>query len=177
MSECPFEQEILDALASRRWPARAGDELHAHVAACESCRDLAAVGHALMHDAEAAHDTSRVPSSASVWHRAQLRAREDAARTAMRPIGFVQGVAFAFGIAAAIAIGSWGLPLLAPLLPDVAGMASSITASLRAPSVSLPSLDLQALALLSNTTVQLALAAWAVLAPLAVYFTLHDSNS
>lgn len=166
MRECPFECDVLDALASHRWPARAGEELQAHVAACESCRDLAAVAGALINEEDVAYAAARVPSSASVWHRAQLRAREDAARAAMRPIGFVQGVAFAFGVAAAVGVAVWGLPLLASLLPDLSG----ITASLRAPSVALPSIELEAAALLSNTTVQLALAAWAILAPLALYF-------
>ena len=166
MKDCPFECDVLDALASRRWPARAGEELHAHVAACDSCRDLAAVAGALINEEDVAYTAAHVPSSASVWHRAQLRAREDAARTAMRPIGFVQGVAFAFGVAAAVAVAVWGLPMLASLLPDLSGL----TASLRAPAVSLPAIEFEATALLSNTTVQLALAAWAVLAPLALYF-------
>ena len=173
MNECPFESDVIDALASRRWPARAGEELQAHVAACAGCRDLAAVAHVLMNEADIAHEGSRVPSAASVWHRAQMRAREHAARTAMRPIGFVQGVACVFGVAAVTAIAAWGLPALAFLMPDLSGL----TASLRVPSVSLPSLDGQTLAVLSNTTVQLALAAWAVFAPVALYFTLRDSNS
>src|SRR5688572_3789810 len=104
MTECQFESDVIDALASRRWPARAGDELLAHVDSCASCRDLAAVASALMNEGETAYEVSRVPSSASVWHRAQMRAREEAARVATRPIGFVQGIAFSFGIAAIIAI-------------------------------------------------------------------------
>lgn len=168
MSECPFECDVLDALASRRWPARAGEELQAHVAACDNCRDLAAVAGALLNEGDAAYAGSHVPTAASVWHRAQLRARDDAARMAMRPIGFVQGVAFAFGVAAAVAVAVWGLPVLASVMPDLSG----ISASLRAPSVSMPSLEFEAAALLSNTAVQLALAAWALLAPLALYFAL-----
>ena len=170
MSDCPFESDVLDALASRRWPARAGEELQAHVAACDSCRDLASVAGALINEEDVAYAGAHVPSSAAVWHRAQLRAREDAARAAMRPIGFVQGLAFAFSVAAAIAVAVWGLPVLASLMPDLSG----ITASLHAPSLSMPT-DTQALALLSNTTVQVALAAWLVLlAPVAVYFALSN---
>lgn len=166
MSECPFECDVLDALASRRWPARAGEALQAHVAACESCRDLAAVAGALLSEEDVAYAAAHVPTAAFVWHRAQLRAREDAARMAMRPIGFVQGVAFAFGVATAVAVAVWGLPVVASIMPDFPGIA----ASLRAPSVSMPALEFEAAALLSNTAVQLALAAWALLAPVALYF-------
>lgn len=171
MNECCRESDVLDALASRRWPARADDDLRAHVSVCERCRDLAAVAGALIGEEDAAYAAARVPAAAAVWHRSQLRAREDAARTAMRPIGFVQGVAFAFGMAAAIAVGVWGLPVLASLVPDL----WRITASMRAPSVSLPTIDTQAVALLSNTTVQVALASWLVLlAPVAVYFAVSS---
>ena len=171
MTDCRFEQEVLDAIASRRWPARADEELRAHVSTCESCADLAAVAGALLNEDEIAWAEARVPSSGAVWHRAQLRAREEAARAATRPIGFVQGVAFACTIAAAIAVAVWGLPILGSMLPDMSGIA----ASLRAPSVSLPEVD--ATRLLSNTTLQIAAAVWVVLVPLALYFTLRDTNS
>lgn len=170
MTECPFEQDVLDAIASRRWPAKAGDELRAHVAACESCADLAGVAGALLHEEEAAYAEARVPAPAAVWHRAQLRAREEATRAATRPIGFVQGVAFACAVAAVIAAAVWGLPILGSMAPDLSGLA----ASLRAPSISLP--DIDATALLSNTALQIAAAVWVVLVPLALYFTLRDTN-
>jgi hypothetical protein len=168
MSECPFESDVLDALASRRWPARAGEELRAHVAACPGCADLAAVAGALLIEEDAAYAEARVPAPAVVWHRAQLRAREEAVRAATRPIGFVQGVAFACGVAAVIAAAVWGLPLL----PDAAGLWSR-----SAPSLSLPNVDIDAMALLSNTAVQIAAAGSALLASAALYFTLRDINS
>lgn len=165
MSDCRFESDVLDALASRRWPARAGAELQAHVRTCRSCADLAAVAGALLHEEEAAFDQARVPAAGAVWHRAQLRAREDAARAATRPIGFAQGVAFTFAVAAAIAVAAWGLPILAALAGSIA-----------IPSVPLPSVELDAMALLSTTTVQIAAVAWAVLIPLALYFTLREDH-
>ena len=87
-------------------------------------------------------------------------------RTATRPIGFVQGVAFAFGVALALGAAAWGLPLVAALLPDV----SPLVAWFRAPA---PSLDAPGTGmLLSNTIVQVALAGWLVLVPAALYFAL-----
>lgn len=171
MSDCAYESDVIDALASRRWPARAGDALRAHVSACASCRDLAAVADALMSEGELAQDQSRVPPAASVWHRAQLRAREEAVRAAARPIGFAQGMAFAFGIAAALAAAAWGLPIAAALLPDV----SQLAGSLRAPSLSMPGSEL-ASSLLMNTTLQLAAAACVIVTTVTLYFTLRDTN-
>lgn len=172
MSDCPFESDVLDALASRRWPAKAGGDLRAHVESCSSCADLAAVAGALLFEEEHAYAEARVPSSAAVWHRAQLRAREEAARAATRPIGFVQGLAFACGIAAVIAAGTWGLPILAAMLPSLGGAFSAM----RLPSISLPDVGADSTALLSNTILQIAVAALALFATFAVYFTLRDNN-
>lgn len=166
MSDCPFESDVLDALASHRWPAKAGDDLRAHVASCDSCHSLAVTAQALMSEHEMAYAEARVPSSAAVWHRAQLRAREEAVRAATRPIGFVQGVAFAFGVAFALGAAAWGLPVLAALLPDMA----PLVAWFRAPAPSLGAPD--AGSLLSSTIVQVALAGWLLLAPAALYFAL-----
>lgn len=166
MTECLFESDLLDALASHRWPAKAGGDLRAHVAACESCHSLAVTAQALMSEHEAAYAEARVPASAAVWHRAQLRAREEAVRAATRPIGFVQGVAFAFGVALALGAAVWGLPLLAAMMPDV----SPLVAWFRAPA---PSLDAPGdPGLLSSTLVQVAIAGWLLLAPAALYFAL-----
>ena len=173
MSECPFEGEVLDAIASRRWPARADTELRAHVETCGSCADLADVAGGLLLDEDAAYAAANVPPAGTVWQRAQIRAREDAVRTAARPMGFVQGLAFASALAACIAAAVWGLPLLASLLPDVSNAAGAV----RLPSIALPSVDIDAKALLSNAAIQIALAVWAVLLPTALYFTLRDSSS
>lgn len=170
MSDCPFESDLLDALASQRWPSRAGDELRQHVAGCESCRDLAATASALMFEHDAAHAGAAVPPSAVVWHRAQLRAREEATRAAMRPIGFIQGVAFACAIALAIGVATWAGPMLASLLPDGAAIMSWF----RVPAVPAPDVDL--VALMSSTTVQVAIAGCLLLAPVALYAAIGASR-
>jgi hypothetical protein len=91
--ECVREQDVLDALTAGRWPARCDDDLRAHVSDCAICRDLADVAGALMAEQDAAWHDARVPSAGVMWWRAQLRAREDAARAAGRPVAFIQGVA------------------------------------------------------------------------------------
>ena len=165
MNICRFEDDVLDALASHRWPARAGDELRAHVASCESCASLATTASALISEQDVAFAEARVPLSAAVWHRAQFRAREDAARAAMRPIGFVQGFAFACGVALMLAVAAWGLPLLAGMAPDVSG----ILAWFRAPSLAS---ETDVPGVLLNPLVQVAVAGWILVAPVALYFAL-----
>lgn len=168
MSACAFEQDLLDAVASHRWPARADEALRAHVAACESCADLASVAGALLFEGDAAYTEAQVPSSAAVWHRAQLRAREEAARAATQAIGFVQGVAFACSVAAIIGAAFWGLPIIAALLPDMSGLAS-----LPRPSLPMPAIDLEILPVFSGVAMQITAAA-ALALSLAVWLSVRE---
>jgi len=109
-AECPREQEVIDALTSTQWPDQCGQELRAHVAVCEGCRDLVAivapVGEAWLEARADAH----VPASGMVWWRAQMRARREAARTAARPITVVQAIAGV--VALVLTVGT--LALLSP---------------------------------------------------------------
>jgi hypothetical protein len=106
--ECPREHEVFDAVALGRWPGVDGD-LAAHVAGCAICRDLADVAGALHDDGAAAMREAQPPGAAAVWWRATIRARADAARTAMKPIGVLQGIAGACvaGATAALATIGW----------------------------------------------------------------------
>ncbi len=102
--ECDREQDVLDALSAGRWPARCDEDLRAHVSACGICHDLVDVATALADDRDATWRDARVPSAGVVWWRAQLRAREDAARAAGRPVAFIQGVAASVAVWLAIAL-------------------------------------------------------------------------
>ena len=104
--ECPRESEVLDALASARWPNRVNAELSSHVASCEICRDVITVAAAMRADHDAAWQEANVPPSGQMWWRAEMRARQDAVREAARPVTVAQGVAVALAIAV-IAAGSW----------------------------------------------------------------------
>ncbi len=90
--ECPFEDDVLAAVRTARWPERADADLQRHVAGCELCRDAIAVA-AAFADVEPSCDP--LPDAGLVWVRAQLRARAEAARLAERPITIAQAVAFA----------------------------------------------------------------------------------
>lgn len=130
-SECPREQDALDAVATLRWPERADADLRDHVAACVVCADLVEVAAALSGEHDRASAEARVPPSAAVWWKAQVRARQEAARTAARPIAVVHGVAAASAVAlvvslvAALAVALWPLLPSLPRVPDLAPLAAA----------------------------------------------------
>jgi hypothetical protein len=107
--ECVHEHEVLDAIAFGRWSAERSPELVAHAADCAVCRDVADVARALHDDREAAMRDAHPPTAGVVWWRATVRARAEAARTAMQPITVLQGVAGACmaGATAALATVAW----------------------------------------------------------------------
>jgi hypothetical protein len=160
-TDCPREQDALDAVASRRWPHRAGAELIEHVSACAICADIVEVAAALSGADERASAEARVPPAAIVWWKAQIRARHDAARTAARPIAVVHGLAAAsvLALAGALSIALWAmLPALWSMLPSLPPA---------------PNLTPLAVAAWKHAPlVILVLATWLVLAPVAAWLAL-----
>jgi hypothetical protein len=163
--ECPREQDVLDAVASRRWPNRANDELRAHVAGCASCADLITVAAALL-DADDDRLQGELPPASLVWWRAQLSAREEAARFALRPIRVAQAVTLV-SVAVVLFI---ALSALAPAIASrlAATLTRSISTIAEIDAHTKGAADL-ALSSLANRGVQLAAGAWLVLAPVAAY--------
>jgi hypothetical protein len=162
---------VLDALAAQRWPARCDEELRAHVNACTLCADLIEVSSALLEEQESAWRDARVPPSAVVWWRAQIRAREEAARSAVRPVAFMQGVAASLVLWVVVAV------LRAVPWPEMAGWGAWLRGFV--PPVGVPVPDLSTLAaeigggwLLLGLFV--VVGAWLVLAPVAIYFAASD---
>jgi len=164
--ECGREQDVLDALSAGRWPDRCNADLRAHVASCHLCTDLAEVATALLEDHDSAWREARVPPSGVVWWRAQLRAREEAARAAGRPLAFIQGVAASFAVWLVVALlralpsgylstwRAWGaaaIPYVTFTMPDVARLTAAVPLG-----------------------VLLILGAWLLLAPIAIYFAVAD---
>ncbi len=136
-ADCGREEDILDVVATGRWPARCDPDLAAHVKGCAPCRDLVAVVTALSGGQEAAWTEARVPSSTMVWWRAQVKAREEAARSAVRPIAFAQGVAAACAVWIVVSLlrmapgpvslgWSSAIAYLSAALPDISAALSSI---------------------------------------------------
>lgn len=62
---------------------------------CPKCGPLVALAEQIRREFEHTQSHARVPTPEIVWWRAQMRAREEAARTAARPIVFTQALAMA----------------------------------------------------------------------------------
>jgi hypothetical protein len=168
-TECQREQDVLDALSAQRWPDRCGDELRTHVAACAPCTDLVQVAASLLDERELAWRESHVPPSHVVWWRAQLRAREDAARAAARPLAFIQGVTATVAVWLVVvllrsvpqaSLAAW-LTWARSVVPDVTFTLADATSVFHAAGV-LP------------VVILCLLAAWLLLAPVAIYFAVAD---
>jgi hypothetical protein len=91
--DCPREQDLIDALTTGQWPDRCDDELKSHVAACQGCQDLVTIVAPLGDAWAVSRADAQVRASGTVWWRAQMRARQEAARAAERPITIVQTIA------------------------------------------------------------------------------------
>ena len=169
--DCAREQDVLDAIAARRWSERCEPELREHVASCSICADLAEVVTALTDSHDALWPEVQVPSSANVWWRAQLRARQEAARKASRPITVVQVAASIAALVVLVLVAY----VIRPWLP-----------AFTLPVPKLPVLNVaiplpEVPASLSDvgmwTWVAIAVFfSWAVIAPLVIYFATSDER-
>ena len=167
--ECLRAEDVLDALSARQWPDRCGGGLRAHVAGCATCTDLVQVAAALLGDRELAWREARVPPSSVVWWRAQLRAREDAARTAARPLAFIQGIAATVAVwVVVMLLRSVPQPIVAAWLTWARGLLPDATLTLADASSLLHVAGAIPIAILCL------LAAWLLLAPVALYFAVAD---
>ena len=92
---CEFEAEVLTAVLQANWPERAAEELRAHAAQCPICSDVTAIAGAIDESRQELRTSAPLPDAGTVWWRAQLRARRDAAVTAGRPITGAQVIAAA----------------------------------------------------------------------------------
>lgn len=108
--ECPREPEILEAITTDAWRETSDEDLRHHARGCAVCAEVLEVGLALRDDYRAAMREARIPPPALLWWRAELRVREDAARTAARPITLVQGFAAAASVGVIAALAGFLLP-------------------------------------------------------------------
>lgn len=157
--ECPREGDVLDALASARWPNRVDRELVDHVVSCAICHDVIEVASAIQADHDEAWREANVPSSGQMWWRAEMRARQDAIREASRPVAIAQGVAAVFALVVAAVAGWFAWPSVRSLF-----------------SAAFPGGDATAAAFTSPILLPLAIAIGALLivAPLAIYVVISE---
>ena len=159
--DCPREHDVIDAIASRRWPDRADEELRAHVASCAVCSDVAEVVSAITLEEEvASEEVAPLPSAEIVWWRAQTRARAEAARRASLPMTIMHALSAAcFAGLAATVLGSaaW---LFRSSIDAMAGWGIYLT-------------TLEPATFLVRGVI-FAVMLWVILAPIAVYLATAD---
>jgi hypothetical protein len=102
---CEREFEVAEAIVSGRSPDELHAELRNHVERCAVCKDVILVADSIHKDYAGQLHSARVPPAGLVWWRAELRLRQQAVRTAERPISVVHafGGACAVGVVLALA--------------------------------------------------------------------------
>lgn len=91
--ECPREAEVLQAIECRSH-REIDAALGQHMSACPVCSDLAAVAAAFDGARRDLIAAAELPDAGRVWRQAQVRARQEAIRSAGRPITAAQLVSF-----------------------------------------------------------------------------------
>jgi hypothetical protein len=104
---CRFEEELIDAIGR----GYVNEELTAHVAGCESCRELQIVAGAVLDDRRDAMIEAAVPNSGTMWWRMQVRLRQEAQAAARRSL--LIGQAATIVIAVALTASLFGVEITA----------------------------------------------------------------
>ncbi|HET8797891.1 MAG TPA: hypothetical protein VFO89_09390 [Thermoanaerobaculia bacterium] len=146
---CARENELLDALGR----GFVGDELEAHAAGCEACRELRDVAGALLDDRAQTIAEAPVPGAGTMWWRMQLRHRQEAQAVARRSLLIGQAVTLVIAVSAAIAI-----------------FGSFFASEVQSAIASLPALASMPLGI----PLLLLLAVWALLAPIGGYLAIRQ---
>jgi len=161
---CSHEDAVLAAaLESPRAPLTA--DLSAHLAGCDSCRDLHTIASALQDDQAEALAEARVPSAGQTWWRAELRARQEATTVATRPITVATGLAAAclIGVLASVAgVLGWWLQDSLAVPAAIQSMAGTLAAAAWSAPMSL------------RIALWLVAGALFVATPIMLYVALHD---
>jgi hypothetical protein len=161
---CPHEQAIADLVVAGRRLDESDNALGAHAAECRACAETLELARLLQDDQKALCAEAPVPSAGTVWWRATIRARAEAARTAGQPITLLQGIAAATAVGLFVAlVGAWWRSVVP------GGIWFERFNELLSQSASVP----VALAL----SLLLVLAACLIVAPIAVFLATADFES
>ena len=165
--DCVHEARVVAAVLDGAWPHRADDELIAHAAGCEVCREVAAIAEAISDDHERTRHEVRLPAAGQVWWRSAIRARLESTHAATRPMTWLHGVTGAIAFGMLLALGSAAWPMLGPLAAHAWAAVVPLFPSAEVATALAGGLRL-------SLMLGLAAAAIIVLAPLAVYYVLSD---
>jgi hypothetical protein len=158
-TDCPREHEVLEAVTTGSSPEDAA--LRSHVSACRTCSDAVTLLQTLASERDRLMDQALVPSAGLVWWRAQIRARQEAARTVAQPIAYAQGIAVVVGLVIAFAVAGLASPW-------VGERTAWLMDYVRAVEVSAQVTGLTSVLQGSTMWILAALAAWLIVAPVAI---------
>ncbi len=167
--ECSREQELIDAVESRRWPDRIDSDLRSHVDECSFCADVVEVVSALHADRDAVMENVQIPAASVVWWRAELKARQEAAQVAARPITLV----LAFAAASTVGVGLALLGLVTPVVGEWLNWLG-VTLMGLGPSAGFELGSLSTLGFSPGLPALIVIGISIALAPVAVYFILSE---
>lgn len=167
MRECPREQELFEALQASQWPHCCSEDLQRHVSACAACLDLVAVVTTLLDERRETMASAELPSSAIVWWRAQMRARQEAVRQASRPMTLVEWISFACAVGILAAAAGHARPFLTSWFSRLEGTAGA----LKVPQVGWPDLAQLSYPMLASLVF---LTLLVIVAPAAAYLVVRD---
>ena len=159
-TDCAREQDVVEAVTTGCWPE--DGVLHAHAAACRTCSDAVILLQTLASERDRLVEQAHVPSAALVWWRAQIRARQEAARTVTQPIAFAQGIAVAIGLGIVFAVAG----LASPWARDRAAWLMDYA---RAVKMSVEVTGLTSALQGSTMWILAAIAIWFIVAPVVIY--------
>lgn len=126
--ECLFEADVLAAVIEGRWPLAVEPSLREHAAACPLCSEVLTVASALAPDRHALKAEPSLPAAGTVWWRAQIRARREAAAAAGRPLLVAQAAAFVVALAILGMVGKALVPSFTLLAGEYGGWFFAATA-------------------------------------------------
>ncbi len=166
-TDCRFEIDVQEAVFTGRWPAACDAALRAHVSECATCAELVQVMSALAPERDTAVPAAdaHVPNSAQMWWRAQMRARQEAARAATRPIWLAQALAVTTVVSAGIALAGVFSPWFRAWLHWLVDLV---------PSVDFHAMAAPAMAAIMTPWTLLVIGAVVVLTPVALYVAFSD---
>ena len=170
---CAHEPEIVAAVLGRRWPEACEASLRAHAEACEVCREVVEVAALLKEDYDEAREAVAqrdvpLPSAGQIWWRAAVHARAEAAQAATRPLVWGYGVAAACAVALLIA----GVSLLWPSLLPAFGVMTTLVDWVS--PVAASATDAVVATLKARLAIVIAVAAFLVATPVALYLALRE---
>jgi hypothetical protein len=166
---CAREHDVVAAVLSRQW-CLADDDLKNHADVCENCREVVAVASLLSTEQDRARSEVQVPAAGQVWWRAAVRARLEAAHAAARPLTWLHGIAGACALGLAVAVVGIAWPTIRDIGAWLAEQVPGVDSGLGEVAV------LMGAAVQKSLPLAFIVAAFVVLAPVALYFALSDDR-